>query len=213
MVGRFLGRGKSILEVGAGPPNDTTAFLANLGDVTGIDVDTAVFNNHYCKKTIVYDGVRIPCYSAQYDAVIAHFVCEHIEHPLELTREIRRILKPGGIYLLKTPNIWHYAVLISKLSPSWFHFLAANRLRHLAADHHEPYKTFYRMNTAKACRRVLSESGFSIVTLKHIEKEPSYGMASRLMFYPLLMWERLINSTCALEFLRSNILCAARADV
>ena len=38
-----------------------------------------------------------------------------------------------------------------------------------------------------------------------IEKEPSYGMASRLLFYPFLAYERTVNSTEAFAPLRANI--------
>jgi len=44
-----------------------------------------------------------------------------------------------------------------------------------------------------------------------IEKEPGYGMFSRLAFYPMMAWERIVNSTAFLEFLRANILCVAFA--
>jgi hypothetical protein len=43
-----------------------------------------------------------------------------------------------------------------------------------------------------------------------IEKEPSYGMVSPLMFYPLLAYERLVNATEAFAGARANILAVLR---
>ena len=38
-----------------------------------------------------------------------------------------------------------------------------------------------------------------------IEKEPMYGLASRLLFFPMLAYERAVNSSEAFAGLRSNI--------
>ena len=39
-----------------------------------------------------------------------------------------------------------------------------------------------------------------------IEKEPSYGMASRWLFYPFLAYERIVNASRILEPFRVNVL-------
>jgi hypothetical protein len=43
-----------------------------------------------------------------------------------------------------------------------------------------------------------------------VEKEPSYGMKSRLLFFPMMVYERIVNYTEMLSWLRVNIFCAAR---
>ena len=43
-----------------------------------------------------------------------------------------------------------------------------------------------------------------------VEKEPSYGAASRLLFYPMLWYERLVNFSDRLAGLRANIIGVAR---
>jgi len=66
------------------------------------------------------------------------------------------------------------------------------------------------MNTRRTCRRILKATGFDIKVYETIETEPSYAMASRLFFYPLMVWERLLNSSSWFEGLRVNILCVAK---
>jgi len=201
-----------ILEIGAGPTNKTTKLLASIGDVTGLDIDPEVKNNKYCKDTIVYDGTHIPCEDNSFDVVVSNYVIEHVEYPLEICREIRRVLRPGGSFIFRTPNLWHYVSLGAKLTPHWFHELVANRLRNLDADSYEPYPTFHRMNSRRICRKYLTETGFNIRILRTIEAEPSYAMVSRFLFYPLMIWERVLNSSLVFESLRSNILCVACAN-
>lgn len=186
LIGQYAISDADILEIGAGPSNGTTALLAGLGTVTGLDIDPAVRENTHCHHTSVYDGVRIPLESGSFDLVVSDYVCEHIEHPLELMREVFRVVRPGGCYIFRTPNLWHYVSLIAKCTPHWFHNRIANRVRRLADNSHEPYPTYHRMNTRHSCCKILAEAGFHVEVLKLIEPEPSYGMASRLLFYPFM---------------------------
>jgi len=209
LIRMFTPSGAKILEVGAGPTNKTTAVLSTFGNVTGLDVDPAVRDNIHCQQAVVYDGVTIPFEDNSVDLAVSNYVCEHIENPIQLAREINRVLRPGGLYIFRTPNLWHYVSLIAKATPQWFHKRTANRVRNLPEESHDPYLTYHRMNTRYACRRILESSGFNIKVMKIIEAEPSYGMSSRLLFYPFMMWERLVNSSRIFECLRVNILCVA----
>lgn len=187
-------------------------MLSELGTVTGLDVDPVVKENIHCHRAIVYDGVKIPLGSGSFDLAVSNYVCEHLERPLDLAREVFRVLRPGGRYIFRTPNLWHYVSIIAKCTPHWFHDRVANRVRGLADDSHEPYHTYHRMNTKRSCRSILADAGFHIEVLKLIECEPSYGMSSRLLFYPFMAWERVLNSSSLLAGLRSNILCVAKAE-
>ena len=57
---------------------------------------------------------RIPLPDNSYDCVVSIEVLEHLENHIRFMREIMRVLKPGGLALLTTPNIlsipsrWHY---------------------------------------------------------------------------------------------------------
>ena len=99
LVGQFAKPGCQILELGAGPDNPTTAFLAQQGVVTGLDIDPAVKSNHHCRNAYVYDGVHVPLPSNSFDLVVSNYVCEHIEDPPRVCREIHRVLRPGGAAL------------------------------------------------------------------------------------------------------------------
>jgi ubiquinone/menaquinone biosynthesis C-methylase UbiE len=151
--------------------------------VTGLDIDPIVQSNVHCQQAVVYDGVHIPLEDNSFDLAVSSFVSEHIENPIEVTREINRVLCPGGLYIFRTPNLWHYVSLIAKVTPQWFHTAIADRVRNRQGKH-EPWPTYHRMNTRRACRNILKAAGFEIKVLKIIEPEPSYAMWSRAAFYP-----------------------------
>ncbi len=55
---------------------------------------------------------------ATYDAVVMSHVIEHVHEPVELLAEVRRLLKPGGILVVTTPNAESQAHGIFK--ENWF---------------------------------------------------------------------------------------------
>jgi SAM-dependent methyltransferase len=212
MIGENIRAGSHILEIGAGPTNATSRFLSSLGELTGCDIDPVVKENIFCKDAIVYDGIHIPVENGFFDIAVSNYVHEHVASPLELCREIHRVLRPGGVYLFRTPNLWHYVSMVARLTPAAVHKQFAGRLRKMPTEAHEPYPTFHRMNTCRKCRKYLKESGFAIKGLQLVEPEPSYAMSSRWLFYPLMFWERFLNSSDRFEGLRANIFCIAVAE-
>lgn len=199
-------RGKRLLEVGAGPTNRTSEFLSSLGEHHGVDVDPAVRSNaHLVTAATIVDG-RLPYPDASFDACVSDFVLEHVGDPGVHFAEIDRVLTPGGVYVFRTPNRWHYVPLAARLTPHWFHEVISNRVRALPANSHEPYPTYYRANSRHALRAHAARAGLAVRTLRMIEKEPSYGMSSRVLFVVFMLYERVVNSTELLAGLRVNIL-------
>jgi SAM-dependent methyltransferase len=52
-------------------------------------------------------AARLPFADASFDGVVSSEVLEHLEDPHHLARECARILRPGGMFVLTTPNILH----------------------------------------------------------------------------------------------------------
>jgi SAM-dependent methyltransferase len=195
-----------ILEIGPGPGGPTSHFLATLGDLHGVDVDPAVTSNpDLCASAVMEDG-RFPYPSSSFDVCVSNFVLEHVDNPDLHFQEVLRVLRPGGTYVIRTPNQWHYVALAARATPHWFHEMVSNRMRRLPPDAHEPYPTYYRANSLRALTRLANTTGFRVETLRTIEKEPSYGMSSRLLFLVFLGYERLVNSHHIFQGMRANIL-------
>jgi SAM-dependent methyltransferase len=194
-----------ILEVGAGPTNDTSAFLATLGELHGLDVDDEVRGNVHLKSAAVVRDDRYPFDDESFDLIVSNYVVEHVRDPVAHLAEIRRTLRRGGKYAFRTPNLVHYVALVSSVLPHAAHGLLANRLRALPEDAHEPWPTVYAMNTPASVRRHAREAGLHVERLDMVEKEPSYGMYARPLFLAFMAYERLVNASGALAPLRANM--------
>jgi SAM-dependent methyltransferase len=205
--------GGRFLEVGAGPTNRTSRLLAEVGEVHGIDPDPDIANNDALTSATVLDGDTYPYEDSWFDACVSDFVIEHVADPGSHLREVRRVLKPGAPYIFRTPNLWHYVYLASRVTPQSVHLRLANRVRALDEDAHDPYPTVYAMNSAGAVRRAAAAAGMEVDLLNRREYEPSYGMASRALFFPFMAYERTVNSTDRLAFLRSTIQAVLRVPV
>ena len=202
------GRGPhpSLLEVGSGPPNPSSEFFSTLGRLTGVDTDPVIMRNPAVSEAHVVTGETLPFEDCTFDACFSNWVLEHIPNPEAHLAEVNRVLKPGGRYVARTPNRYHYVSLVAAATPQWFHALVANRLRALPEDAHEPWQTFYRLNTRKAVRRTAVRSGFVVDAIRVLESEPSYGMASKPLFLAFMLYERLVNATSRLEWLRHSMI-------
>jgi SAM-dependent methyltransferase len=169
-----------------------------------------VLTNRFLHEARVFDGGVFPVGDATVDACVSNYVLEHVADPAAHFAEVRRVLKPGGGYVLRTPNRYHYVAFVSWITPQWIHEVVAHRLRGLPEDIHDPYPTVYAANSRRSILRLAADAGLSVDTLRLIEKEPSYGMASPFLFYPLMAYERVVNATERLAGLRANLLAVLR---
>ena len=196
-----------ILNLGAGPAtkDPTRIFKGEVAEVTGADIDPVVLENDELDHAVVIDGVNLPFDDGHFELVYSDFVLEHVERPRPFLKEVRRVLKPGGSYFFRTPNLFHYVALGSHLTPQWVHERWANPMRGLDERAHDPWPTFYRVNTPRKIRQFAREAGFGRADLKLVEMEPSYLQFHTVPFLVGVAYERLVNSTNLLAGLRGNI--------
>jgi SAM-dependent methyltransferase len=205
--------GSEILEIGSGPPNPTSEFLASIGKVRGVDIDPDISLNDALESSHVLTDDTYPFEDHAFDACVSNYVVEHVADPRAHLREILRVLKPNGVYVFRAPNFFHYVSIVSHLTPHRFHLLVANRLRNMPSESHDPYPTQYKMNTRRALEQKAHETGFQIDEIRFIEKEPMYGLGSKLLFFPFMAYERVVNRFDVLQPLRANILAVLRKPI
>ena len=95
-VHRYDLQGAAVLEVGSGK-----GYLQDVvADYTGLDI-AASAAKHYHKRFVVGTATAMPFADDEFDAVWSIWVLEHIPNPEAALREIRRVVRPGGLlYLL-----------------------------------------------------------------------------------------------------------------
>lgn len=105
-----LGSASHILEIGCGKGRMLKALQDAGHTVCGIDIDE--FPVAECRRCYPEIDVRqasgdaIPFPDASFDFVLSFDVFEHIRDSDRHLREVMRVLKPTGQYLLQTPNKW-----------------------------------------------------------------------------------------------------------
>jgi SAM-dependent methyltransferase len=120
-----LGKVKTLLDVGCGQCHWTrivSQFLAKGSSVTAVDSDPKWANENdklhdfFAEKEIDFhiekaDVLNLPFADNSFDAVTCQTVLIHIENPLDALREMKRVLKPGGILICAEPNNLTHSVL------------------------------------------------------------------------------------------------------
>jgi ubiquinone/menaquinone biosynthesis C-methylase UbiE len=104
------GGARRILEVGAGPGN----FAACLerwfpeSNLTALDLEGELVRYAAARVPsaafIRASSEQIPLASNSFDVVSALQVIEHFESPEKFLSEVARVLRPGGLFLMATPN-------------------------------------------------------------------------------------------------------------
>jgi SAM-dependent methyltransferase len=189
-----------ILDLGAGAGVVRQMnFRGQVQRVCGVDPDRRVLNNAALDEAKVGAGDAIPFASEAFDLVFADNVFEHLEDPAAVFREVWRTLKPGGSFLFKTPNRWHYVPTLARLLPHRAHEFV-NRLRGRQAV--DTFPTLYRANTPSAIRRLAAQTEFDVEELRLIEGRPEYLRILTPTYLAGLAYERLVNAIPALEQFR-----------
>jgi SAM-dependent methyltransferase len=103
-----------LLELGAGAGWQARA-LAELGhDVAAIDVEGSTYEGVRVWPISIYDGHHIPFADREFDVVFSSNVLEHVPHQEEFQREIKRVLKPGGLAIHILPSgSWRFWTIMT----------------------------------------------------------------------------------------------------
>ena len=123
----LLRRGASLLDCGCGPGSITCGLARHVapGAVVGIDADPvqveraaacstqARLDNVSFQVASIYD---LPFAEERFDAVFVHALFQHLADPDRAVREMCRILVPGGIIALRSPD-WG-ALLLAPRTPA-----------------------------------------------------------------------------------------------
>lgn len=100
--------GGDLLEVGCGEGRGINLVLPHIASYTAIDkIESAIatLKKQFPQANLLASNLPpLPYADASFDSVISFQVIEHIVDDSLFLREIARVLRPGGVALLTTPN-------------------------------------------------------------------------------------------------------------
>jgi len=190
----------NVLDLGAGagivPQMNFRGLAAH---VCGVDLDPRVVTNPALDEGRIANVEQLPYGNDRFDIVFSDNVLEHLTEPARVLREVARVLRPGGVFVFKTPNKWHYMPTIARLTPhrlhQWF-----NRLR--GRGQADTFPTRYRANSERDIQRLAASAGLMVERVELIEGRPEYLRIVWPMYMLGLAYERLVNASEAFASLR-----------
>jgi SAM-dependent methyltransferase len=103
----FVTPGDDVLDIGFGEGYGSRILVEAGARYRGIEVDAEIVAHaraKYGPHFDVYDGRAIPAHEGAFQLVLAFQMIAYLEDPQPLLREIRRVLAPGCLALITTPN-------------------------------------------------------------------------------------------------------------
>ncbi len=121
-----------LLDIGCGTkPYES---ISNVDEYIGLEIDDGAKRQDKFAD-ILYDGKAIPCRDKEFDSILSNQVFEHVFNPNEFLKEINRVTKMGGKFLISVPFVWD--------------------------EHEQPYD--YARYSSFGLKYILSENGFEVL--------------------------------------------------
>jgi len=121
-----------LLDVGCG--TKPYQNLCKVDEYIGLEIDNEG-NRQHQYADVFYDGKTIPFNDKYFDSILLTQVFEHVFNPNEFLKEINRVTKMGGVFLMSVPFVWD--------------------------EHEQPYD--YARYSSFGLKHILSENGFEII--------------------------------------------------
>jgi SAM-dependent methyltransferase len=122
-----LCRNRRVLDVGSGTGYGAAALGANAALIAGMDIASdalAYSREHYSARNLRWvqaSCLDVPFRDGSFDLVLAFEVIEHLTEWQKFLEEARRVLAPGGQFIVSTPNRLFYAETRRLSGPNPFH--------------------------------------------------------------------------------------------
>lgn len=147
--------GKMVLDIACGEGYGCQLLSNHALKVTGVDIDPSTIiraKQQYSNSKINFlDGSieAIPCPDKSFDLVTCFETLEHISGQEQALKEIRRVLKPGGVLLISTPEKANYSDKTGYRNPFHAKELYENEFRELLAGFFA-FTGFYKQQSIHA---------------------------------------------------------------
>lgn len=148
-------------------PEDSRRLYIEGCRTIGVDADAAALARHTGLQLRIGGSVEsLPLVASSVDLATANMVVEHVERPELLFREVSRVLKPGGVFLVHTPNAQGYTTMLTRCVPEVLRPRLAGLLQ--GREARDVYPTFYRANRLADLGELARRAGLRVQCLRTV---------------------------------------------
>ncbi len=126
------------------PRENELQHQLNLGIPAG-QMDKIYQRRSNIREIVLGDMTRAPFPDASFDVVVSVEVLEHVEEDDRFVRQAHRVLKPGGVFLMTTPN----GDYCRNTNPDHKRHYTREQLRRLLAKHFDRVEVDYAIRGGK----------------------------------------------------------------
>lgn len=155
-------------------------FKGHVREVIAADIDEVVMQNRSADHNVII-GESVPLPDNSVDIIIADYVLEHIQDPEHFASEVRRLLRPSGVFCARTPHKCSYIAIGARVVPNQKHTVY---LRSLQPDRksQDVFPTAYKLNTMRSIQHHFGDyENFSYI----FRTDPSYFFGRRWAYKAL----------------------------
>jgi 2-polyprenyl-3-methyl-5-hydroxy-6-metoxy-1,4-benzoquinol methylase len=146
----------------------------------GMDSDKASTAKNISLDEIKFGNLEKITYSDKsFEVVTSLWVAEHLKNPKIVFKEIFRVLKPGGLLLVATPNAKCWLLKIKQLLGQSVNNYVVKKLYGRAEE--DVFPAYYRANTVNEMTKLLEGAGFKDIEVK-VNYDPGYTAFNNLTF-------------------------------
>lgn len=162
--------GLEVLDIACGEGYGSNLLARRAKNVKGVDLDEQAIlhaNAKYKRRNVSFevgDCVKIPADDDAFDAVVSFETVEHVTDPNAFIAEVQRVLSPGGLLIISSPNRAVYTDRIGNENPF-----------HVSELYHEQFLELLASgfkNVSVAHQRLIAGS---FIALSTHEKTAQYG--------------------------------------
>jgi ubiquinone/menaquinone biosynthesis C-methylase UbiE len=106
--------GKQVLDISSGEGYGANLLAQVAAQVTGADIDAvavALAKRKYKQDNLKFltgAADKLPCATGSFDIVVSFETIEHYDQHQDMMQEIKRVLKPGGLLIISSPDKLYY---------------------------------------------------------------------------------------------------------
>jgi SAM-dependent methyltransferase len=186
-------------------------FAGTVKTVVGIDADlNGLSKNYIIHHRAVGDLGSLPFKNDSFTLLTCNMVIEHVRNPARFVKEIRRILKPQGVAIIHTPNLFHYEPLLAYITPHKFHDIYCWIME--SRESSDVFPVIYRANTLFKVKQLFHSEGMIMEwgnTIVDVPKRFPVPLLHKVLLFLNILEVNLLSTRFMTHF-RHNLLVAFR---